>query len=50
MYARQRGAHAVGADPYLNQGHEHLEEDNDKAESELRSKVTALKSLRYCLK
>lgn len=41
MNARQRGAH-VG---YEQLGHEHLEESNDAAESELRSKVTALKSL-----
>lgn len=41
MNARQRGAH-VG---YEQLGHEHLEESNDAAESELRTKVSALKSL-----
>ena len=41
MNARQRGAH-VG---YEQVGHEHLEEENENAETELRSKVSALKSL-----
>ena len=45
MNARQRGAH-VGLDQQQNQlGHEHLEEQNEEAELELRNKVGALKSL-----
>ncbi len=45
MYHRSRGAHAAtGAQP-VSQGHEHLEEENNQAEEELRSKVSALKSL-----
>ena len=45
MYARQRGAHAAAGFEQQNIGHEHLEEDNEAAETELRSKVNALKSL-----
>ena len=46
MYARQRGAHVAAAGfEQQNIGHEHLEEDNEAAETELRSKVNALKSL-----
>ena len=43
MNARNRAAH-VGYDQQY-QGHEHLEENNEAAEDELRSKVSALKSL-----
>ena len=43
MNARQRGAH-VGFDQN-SVGHEHLEENNELAENELRTKVSALKSL-----
>ena len=51
MSARQRGAHVLGyhtdsSNFSSNQiGHEHLEEDNEHAESELASKITGLKSL-----
>jgi|ERR1711902_231123 len=55
MNTRQRAAHATAGSSfsYSNSqqqqqqgiGNEHLEEENDKAESELRSKVSALKSL-----
>ena len=45
MYARQRGAHQAAGYEQQNLGHEHLEEENEAAESELRSKVSALKSL-----
>ena len=56
MNTRQRAAHATAGSSYNSFsnsqqqtqqgiGNEHLEEENDKAESELRSKVSALKSL-----
>jgi blocked-early-in-transport protein 1 len=47
MYHRQRGAHvAAGEDQsFGNVGNEHLEDENSQAETELRSKVSALKSL-----